>query len=74
MSLLFLVREPLQKLEEKLGKGFLRVHRGALVNTGKIQRLDRLEGSELVVVLQSGARIVVSRSRRAGVMRALGVR
>jgi two-component system LytT family response regulator len=69
-----LVREPLQKLEERLGKGFLRVHRGALVNSAKIQRLDRLEGSELIVVLQSGARIAVSRSRRASVMRELGVR
>jgi two-component system LytT family response regulator len=69
-----LVREPLQKLEEKLGKKFLRVHRGALVNAAKIQRLDRLEGGELVVVLQSGTRVSVSRARRMGVMRELGVR
>ena len=69
-----LVREPLQKLEEKLGKRFLRVHRGALVNAAKIQRLDRLEGGELVVVLQSGTRVNVSRARRTGVMRELGVR
>ncbi len=69
-----LVREPLQKLEEKLGKKFLRVHRGALVNAAKIQRLDRLEGGELVVVLQSGTRVNVSRARRMGVMRELGVR
>jgi two-component system LytT family response regulator len=69
-----LVREPLQKLEEKLGRKFLRVHRGALVNSAKIQRLDRLEGGELVVVLQSGTRVSVSRARRMGVMRELGVR
>ena len=69
-----LVREPLQKLEEKLGKKFLRVHRGALVNAAKIQRLDRLEGGELVIVLQSGTRVNVSRARRTGVMRELGVR
>jgi two-component system LytT family response regulator len=69
-----LVREPLQKLEEKLGKKFLRVHRGALVIATKIQRLDRLEGGELVVVLQSGTRVNVSRARRMGVMRELGVR
>lgn len=69
-----LVREPLQKLEEKLGKKFLRVHRGALVNAAKIQRLDRLGGGELVVVLQSGTRVNVSRSRRTGVMRELGIR
>jgi two-component system, LytTR family, response regulator len=69
-----LVREPLQKLEERFGKKFLRVHRGALVNIARIQRLDRLEDSELIVVLQSGARVTVSRSRRAGVLRELGVR
>jgi two-component system LytT family response regulator len=69
-----LVREPLQKLEERLGRRFLRVHRGALVNVARIQRLDRLEDGELVVVLQSGERVTVSRSRRATVMRDLGAR
>ena len=69
-----LVREPLQSLEERLGKAFLRVHRSALVNVQRIQRLDRLEGGELVVVLQDGARVTVSRSRRANVLRELGVR
>jgi two-component system LytT family response regulator len=69
-----LVREPLQKLEEKLGRKFLRVHRGALVSVARIQRLDRLEDGELVVVLQSGERVTVSRSRRATVLRDLGAR
>jgi two-component system LytT family response regulator len=69
-----LVREPLQKLEERLGRRFLRVHRGALVNVGKIQRIDRLEGGELVVVLPSGARVQVSRSRKSDVLRELGIR
>jgi len=69
-----LVREPLQSFEERFGRKFLRVHRGALVCVARIQRLDRLEGGDLVVVLQSGARVTVSRSRRAGVLRELGVR
>ena len=69
-----LVREPLQKLERRLGRKFIRVHRCALVNVARIQRLDRLEGAEVVVVLQSGTRVPVSRARRAGVMRELGVR
>jgi two-component system LytT family response regulator len=69
-----LVREPLQKLEERFGKKFLRVHRGALVNVTRIQRLDRLEDGELVVVLQSDVRVTVSRARRALVLRELGVR
>ena len=69
-----LVRETLQGLEERLGKKFLRVHRGAIVNMAKIRRLDRLEDGELVVVLQSGARVSASRSRRGGVLSELGVR
>ena len=68
-----LVREPLQKLEERLGKKFMRVHRSALVNLARIQRLDRLEGGELLILLQSGVRVPVSRSRRARVMRELRV-
>jgi len=59
-----LVREPLQKLEERLGAGFLRVHRSALVNLAKVQRLERAEDSELTIVLQSGARVAVSRAKR----------
>ena len=66
-----LVREPLQKLEERLGNGFLRVHRNALVNVAKIQRLERGDDAELTIVLQSGARVPVSRSRRASVSRQL---
>ena len=69
-----LVRDSVQKLEERLGRKFMRVHRSALVNIARVQRLDRLEGGELVIVLQSGVRVPVSRSRRASVMRELRVR
>jgi DNA-binding LytR/AlgR family response regulator len=43
------------------------------VNLARIQRLDKLEGGELVIILQSGTRVPVSRARRGSVMRALGV-
>jgi two-component system LytT family response regulator len=69
-----LVREPLQKLEQRLGRKFMRVHRSALVNIARVQRLDRLEGGELVIVLQGGVRVPVSRARRASVMRELRVK
>ena len=68
------MRESLQKLEERLGRKFMRAHRSALVNVARVQRLDRLEGGELVIVLQSGIRVPVSRARRASVMRELRVR
>jgi two-component system LytT family response regulator len=69
-----LVREPLQKLEERLGRKFLRVHRSALVNVERIQRLERLEDGELIIVMQDGKRVQVSRAKRAQVGRELGVR
>ena len=69
-----LVREPLQKLEARLGRKFMRVHRSALVNIARVQRLDRLEGGELVIVLQGGVRVPVSRARRGSVMRKLNVK
>jgi DNA-binding LytR/AlgR family response regulator len=50
------------------------VHRGALVNVARVQRLDRMDAGELVVVLRSGVRVGVSRARRAGVMRVLCAR
>ena len=64
-----LVREPLQKLEERLGSAFLRVHRSALVNVAKVQRLERGEDAELTLVLQSGTKVPVSRAKRAIVAR-----
>jgi two-component system LytT family response regulator len=67
----YLVRESLQKLEQRLGEPFLRVHRSALVNVAKVQRLERLEGGELGIVLQSGSKVPVSRARRRRVSRRL---
>jgi two-component system, LytTR family, response regulator len=69
-----LVREHMQKLEARLGRKFMRVHRSALVNIARVQRLDRLEGGELVIVLTGGVRVPVSRARRGSVMRKLNVK
>lgn len=66
-----LVRESLRKLESRLGEAFLRVHRGALVNVAKIQRLERLDGGELRIIMQSGYQVPVSRARRRRVSRRL---
>jgi two-component system LytT family response regulator len=67
----FLLREPLQSLESRLGAAFLRVHRGALVNVARVVRLERQETGELNLVLANGARVTASRARRARVARAL---
>ena len=70
-----LIRESLQEFETRLGtRRFLRIHRGALVNSARIQRLERLEDSELMVVLLDGTKLRVSRSRRQHVAQVLGAR
>lgn len=69
-----LLREPMQDLEARLDPAqFVRVHRSAIVNVRRVRRIERLGASGLTVVLHDGARLPVSRSRRAEVERALGV-
>jgi two-component system LytT family response regulator len=69
-----LVREPLQRLEERFGPKFLRVHRSAMVNVERIQRLERSDEGDLIIVMRDGKRVPVSRSRRAQVGKQLGLR
>jgi two-component system, LytTR family, response regulator len=70
-----LIRQSLQELEARLGaRQFLRIHRGALVNIGHIQRLERLDDGELLVVLHDGTKLGVSRSRRQHIAQVLGAR
>ena len=61
-----LLRVTLSHLEERLDpKLFLRVHRTAIVNIGEVVELR--EEERLVLLLSSGARVPVSRSRRRNV-------
>ena len=62
----YLLREPLGALEQRIGPdGFLRAHRRALVRVAGVRALTAARGGELVAELASGARIPVSRRRRA---------
>ena len=62
----YLLRESLQKLEERVSKhGFIRAHRRALVRIDAVRELMRTRAGALVVVLGSGVRIPISR-RRSG--------
>jgi len=66
-----LIRESLTSLEERLDpKTFVRTHRSAIVNVDRIHELRR-EAGEICLVLASGARIPVSRRRRARLARLL---
>jgi len=62
----YFLRESLQLLEERLRKhGFIRVHRGALVRLDSVRELTRTSAGALFAVLNSGARIPISRRRSA---------
>jgi two-component system, LytTR family, response regulator len=70
-----LIRESLQDLAERLGpRQFMRIHRGALVNLQRVQRLERAADAEVFVVLDEGTKLRVSRSRRQEVAQTLGAR
>lgn len=57
-----LIRETMTSLEHRLGEGFVRVHRSAIVNRSHIDRIEPRSHGVYAVVLSSGARIVTGRS------------
>jgi len=68
-----LVRESLKQLEVHLDpRQFLRVHRSAIVRIDRVRELERGPDGSLIVVLEGGTRIPVSRSRRDHVESTLG--
>lgn len=67
-----LLRESLGMLEERIGaSGFVRAHRRALVRLEAVQRLTTVGAGDTIAVLTSGARVPVSRRRRAAFTAAL---
>lgn len=69
----YLVRTPLDQLERELSPAaFLRIHRSAIVSLTEVRGVERIPGRVPMVVLRTGTRVPVSRSRRESVMRALG--
>lgn len=68
----YLIRESLRALEDRVRtEGFRRAHRRALVRLGSVRELAKTREGELVAVLSSGARVPISRRRRAGFAAAL---
>jgi two-component system LytT family response regulator len=62
----YFLRESLQLLEERVRKhGFIRAHRSALVRLGGVREMTRTRAGALVALLNSGARIAISRRRSA---------
>jgi two-component system LytT family response regulator len=68
----YLLREPLTVLERRVrGHGFIRAHRSALVRLGGLRELKWSREGALVAALASGAKIPISRRRRAAFVAAV---
>lgn len=62
-----MVRQTLQTLEESLEpRGFIRVHRSAIVNIARIQEIQSWFGGEYMVLLSDGTKLMSSRGYRSG--------
>ncbi|MFY1832117.1 LytR/AlgR family response regulator transcription factor [Myxococcus fulvus] len=67
------LRESLASLEARLdAERFVRIHRSVIVNVERIRELHHDSATEWVVVLNTGQRLRVSRSRREELERRLG--
>lgn len=68
----YLLRESLLQLEQRIAeRGFVRAHRQALIRVDGVRALNTTASGDLIAVLTSGARVPVSRRRRAAVAAAV---
>jgi two-component system LytT family response regulator len=68
-----LLRETLASLERRLdARRFMRVHRSAIANLGRVQAVEAELRGDGVVVLTTGARVKVTSARREELERRLG--
>jgi two-component system LytT family response regulator len=69
-----LLRRSMSELERDLGDAkFVRIHRSAIVNVGRIRALELDAGGEYEVVLKSNARLRLSRRLRKALQERLGL-
>jgi DNA-binding LytR/AlgR family response regulator len=64
----FKTRVPIERLAQRLGGRFLRIHRGRLVNIERIRSVRSLVGGRLQLALSEGSTIIVARDRRRVVL------
>jgi two-component system, LytTR family, response regulator len=60
----YLLRQSLSELEQRVS-GFVRAHRRALIRVAGVKEVQAAEDGEIVAVLSCGAKVPVSRRRRA---------
>jgi DNA-binding LytR/AlgR family response regulator len=70
-----LIRQSLSSLEKELDpRQFVRVHRSAIVRLAAIQALEPMFHGEFVAIMDSGARVKVSRTYRAALTSSIGLK
>ena len=70
-----IIRRSLAVLEQELQPGpFCRVHRSTIVNVDRVRGLDLMGDGEYAVILQSNARLRLSRRFRKSLLQRLGMR
>lgn len=70
----YVIREAMQALEDRLDPNqFMRVHRSVIVRLDLIEALHRGGGGDYELQMKGGVRLRVSRSRREGLERWLGI-
>jgi DNA-binding LytR/AlgR family response regulator len=67
-----LLRETMAGLEARLGPGFARVHRSAIVNVARIARIEPLSHGEYRILLSCGDAVTSGRSYNARVRALIG--
>ncbi len=68
----FLLRDRISRLEREFAPGeFVRIHRSLLVNRLNVKELEPRPFGECIVILDSGVRLPMSRSRKTIVLRRL---
>jgi two-component system LytT family response regulator len=70
----YVIREAMQTLEDRLDPDrFMRVHRSVIVRLDLVEALHRGGGGDYELQMKGGVRLRVSRSRREGLERWLGI-
>lgn len=70
-----LLRETLRHMASRLDPAeFVRIHRSAIVRISRVERLETAQRGDYAVVLADGTRLMLSRTHRRGLERALGRR
>jgi two-component system LytT family response regulator len=70
----YVIREAMQTLEDRLDPNrFMRVHRSVIVRLDLVEAMHRSGGGDYELQMKGGVRLRVSRSRREGLERWLGI-